>query len=135
MGYSFKNFSKAQKVQIYAFQNKPAIRSDSLFCDGTRDYRIPAEPKVGDQVKLKFRTAKFNADTVYVICDGQRYQMVVGERDQRFDYYEVTIPALTEDRVEYYFEIVSGNAICYYNKLGVPFAQSGVSNPGIMQKL
>lgn len=119
MGYSFKNFSKAQKVQIYAFQNKPAIRSDSLFCDGTRDYRIPAEPKVGDQVKLKFRTAKFNADTVYVICDGQRYQMVVGERDQRFDYYEVTIPALTEDRVDYYFEIVSGNAICYYNKLGV----------------
>ena len=67
MGYSFKNFSKAQKVQIYAFQNKPAIRSDALFCDGTRDYRIPAEPKVGDQVKLKFRTAKFNADTVYVI--------------------------------------------------------------------
>ena len=119
MGYSFKNFSKAQKVQTYAFQNKPAIRSDALFCDGTRGYRIPAEPKVGDPVKLKFRTAKFNADTVYVICDGQRYQMVVGERDQRFDYYEVTIPALTEDRVEYYFEIVSGNAICYYNKLGV----------------
>ncbi len=119
MGYSFKYFSKAQKVQIYAFRNKPAIRSDALFCDGTRDYRIPAEPKVGDSAKLKFRTAKFNVDTVYLICNGQRYQMVVGECDQSFDYYEVEIPALTEERVEYYFEITSGNATCFYNKLGV----------------
>ena len=100
MGYSFKNFSSAQKVLTYAFQNKPALRSDALFCDGTKEYRIPAEPMPGDEVTLKFRTAKFNVDVVYLICDGKRFEMSVQETDQLFDYYAVTLPALTSERVD-----------------------------------
>ncbi|MBQ9984019.1 MAG: glycoside hydrolase family 13 protein [Lachnospiraceae bacterium] len=119
MGFSFKNFNKAQKVLTYVFQNKPALRPDALFSDGTRDYRIPQEPMPGDEVTIKFRTAKANVDMVYMICDGERYEMQVVESDVLFDYHAVTLPPVGTDRVEYYFEVVAGNSTCYYNKLGV----------------
>ena len=92
MGYSFRSFTKAQKIQTYVFQNKPAIRSDALFADGTGDYRIPAEPMPGDSITLKFRTAKGNVDHVYLICDGNRMEMKVGETDAAFDYYYTECP-------------------------------------------
>ncbi len=118
MGFSFKNFTKAQKVINYVFQNKPALRPESLFCDGTGDYCVPPEPMPGDAVTLKFRTAKSNVDIVYLICDGERIKMEVVETDKAFDYYAATIPPLAEEIIEYYFEIVSGNSTCYFNKLG-----------------
>lgn len=119
MSFSFKNFTKAQKVQAYIFRNKPAIRLDALFCDGTKDYCIPEEPMPGDEVTLKFRTAKGNTDVVYLICDGQRLKMQITETDAVFDYYTVKLAPLKMEPIEYYFEVQSGNAFCYYNKLGV----------------
>lgn len=119
MGFSFRNYTKAQKVQSYVFQNKPVIRNDLLFSDGTGDYCIPAEPMPGDEVKLKFRTARCNVDAVYVICRGERLRMQVEETDASFDYYAVRIPPLKNEQVEYYFEIHGGNARCYYNRIGV----------------
>lgn len=129
---SFNSFTKAQKVLHYVFQNKPAIRSDALFCDGTEDYRSPVEPMVGDKVTIKFRTGIGNADTVTCICDGQRIPMQVGESDHSFDYYETTLPAISKDKVEYYFEIVSGNATCFYNKIGVQTEINPTYNFSIM---
>ncbi|MGN0437167.1 MAG: glycoside hydrolase family 13 protein [Lachnospiraceae bacterium] len=129
---SFYNFSKAQKVLHYVFQNKPAIRSDALFCDGTKDYRIPAEPVEGDEVVVKFRTAIGNVDKVTCICDGQRIPMKIGEKDHAFDYYEATLPAIHKDKVEYYFEITSGNATCFYNKIGVQTEVNPTYNFSIM---
>lgn len=119
MGFSFHMYTKAQKVQAYVFQNKPAIRTDALFCDGTGDYCIPAEPMPGDEVLLKFRTARCNVDCVYVICAGERREMQVEESDAVFDYHAVRIPPLKEESLEYYFEIHSGNVVCYYNRIGV----------------
>lgn len=132
MGYSFRDFTTAQKIQTYVFQNKPAIRSDALFCDGTGDYRIPAEPMVGDEVTVKFRTAIGNVDTVICICDGERIPMTIGERDGAFDYYEAKLPKISKDKVEYYFEIHSGNAKCYFNKLGVQTEVNATYNFSIM---
>lgn len=104
MGYSFRNYTNAQKVQAYVFQNKPAIRSDALFCDGTGDYRIPAEPMPGDEVILKFRTAKGNVDKVFVICDGERLEMRVTETDTAFDYYSVKLPQIGKEKLEYFLK-------------------------------
>lgn len=132
MDYSFKNRTKAQKVQTYVFQNKPVLRSDALFCDGTGDYRIPAEPMPGDEVTLKFRTATGNVDQVILICDGNRYDMKVQETDAMFDYYQVKIPPIEKSKVEYYFEIISGNALCYYNKIGVQTEVNPTYNFSIM---
>ena len=132
MGYSFKSYTNAQKVQAYVFQNKPAIRSDALFCDGTGDYRIPAEPMPGDEVILKFRTAKGNVDKVFAICDGERMEMRIMETDTAFDYYSVKLPQIEKEKIEYYFEIQSGNAACYYNKIGVQTEVNPTYNFSIM---
>ena len=132
MGYSFNSFTTAQKIHNYVFQNKPAIRSDALFCDGTGDYRIPAEPMVGDEVTIKFRTATGNVDTVMCICDGERIPMYICEGDGVFDYYEAKLPPTSKEKVEYYFEIQSGNAKCYYNKIGVQTEVNATYNFSIM---
>ena len=33
------------------------MNRDALFCDGTQDYVIPAEPKINEKIRLRFRTA------------------------------------------------------------------------------
>ena len=118
MSYSFRNYTKAQKVQAYVFNNKSAIRPDALFSDGTKEYRMPAEPMPGDEVTLKFRAALANVDSVYVICNGERYKMEIEESDTSFDYFAVKLPPIGEEKIEYYFEVTSGNATCFYNKIG-----------------
>lgn len=132
MGFMFQKFTHAQKVQAYVFNNQPAIRTDALFSDGTRQYREPAEPMPGDVVTVKFRTAKSNVDHVYVICDGNRIEMEVVESDEAFDYYSATFSEIHKDKVEYFFEIVAGNATCYYNKIGVEIENNPTYNFSIM---
>lgn len=119
MSFAFHNYTKAQKVQTYVFHTKPAIYTDALFSDGTKEYLIPAEPMPGDEITVKFRTAKANADHVYVIYDGNRIEMQVVESDGMFDYYAAKLDQIGKDKVEYYFEITTGNSTCYYNKIGV----------------
>lgn len=132
MSMMFRNYTHAQKVQTYVFNNKPALYTDALFSDATKQYRIPAEPMQGDVVTVKFRTAKANVDYVYVICDGERTQMTVTESDEMFDYYSAQLPPIHKDSVEYYFEIVAGTAICYYNKFGVQTENNPTYNFNIM---
>lgn len=132
MDFSLKKHTQAQKVQNYVFHNKPALRVDALFSDGTKEYRIPAEPMPGDEVILKFRTALANVDYVYVICAGERLKMNWEESDASFDYFSVKLPPIGEEKIEYFFEIVSGNAICYFNKIGVEYENNPDYNFNIM---
>ena len=132
MNFSFNNYTKAQKVQTYVFHNKPALRSDALFSDGTKEYRIPAEPMPGDEVTLRFRAALANVDHVFVICDGERLEMKLEESDASFDYFSVKLPPVGEKKIEYYFQIVSGNAMCYYNKIGIEYENNPTYNFSIM---
>ena len=89
----------------------------ALFADGTDSYRHPAELKVGDSVTLRFRTGQNNVDAVYLIYNGERCLMQVESRDGLFDYYSYTISEVTSD-IDYYYMILAGNVVCYYNKLG-----------------
>ena len=50
----------------------------ALFCDETSDYRIPQEPECNQKVRIRFRTARENADQVYMICGTTEIQY---ERD------------------------------------------------------
>ena len=132
MGTLFSNYTKAQRVQAYVFQNRPALKTGSLFSDGTKDYRIPAEPMPGDSLTLRFRTAKANVDYVYLVLDDQRIQMELEESDLLFDYYVYKIPSIGQERIEYYFEIIAGNARCFYNKIGVETENNPTYNFTIM---
>ena len=37
------------------------MNREALFCDGTQDYVIPAEPKENEKIKIRFRTAHNDA--------------------------------------------------------------------------
>ncbi|MBE5943662.1 MAG: glycoside hydrolase family 13 protein [Lachnospiraceae bacterium] len=107
----------AHKVFEYVFNTKTALNIGALFADGTEYYRTPAQVAKGESVTIKFRTAIDNVDAVYLIYDGNRVRMSVENSDSLFDYYAYTIPAV-DDNIDYYYEVVAGNVICYYNKLG-----------------
>ena len=108
----------SQSVINYIYSYKPIINYGALFSDGTERFRSPAEPKTGDEVTLRFRTARDNIDYVYVVYNGQRLRMEKTETDRLFDFYSITLPPL-EGRGYYYYEIGSGNVTIYYNKLGI----------------
>lgn len=66
---------------------------------------------------LRFRTGRNNVDAVYLVYNGERCNMQVESSDELFDYYAYTISEVTDD-IDYYYMVLAGNVICYYNKLG-----------------
>ena len=91
---------------------------DALFCDGTSSYVIPPEPGKGERIRLLFRTARDNADTVLLVADSGIYQMKRGFPRGAFDYYEIQWK-LGDEPFTYCFEIRCGDEVCYYNRTGV----------------
>ena len=91
---------------------RQVFNKEALFSDGTEYYRIPAEPKAGDTVTIKFRTQRNNVDSVYLVSQEQRVQMEICGTENGFDYYsaQVTIGA---DIFRYYFEIQYGCCLLY----------------------
>ena len=58
----------------------------ALFADGTKDYRNPMEPNIGDRLTLRFRTAKGSAKQVRLcICGQVKRKMLLADTDEWFD--------------------------------------------------
>lgn len=98
-------------------RNRFVLDKRALFCDETGDYRIPAEPDCGDKVTLRFRTGKDNVDSIYVIMNQTELKMEKVESKDNFDFFEISFVCGNE-QVVYYFEIIKGKEICFYNKIG-----------------
>ncbi len=113
-----KSVYERNRTQQYMMQMRPILWKQALFSDGTRDYRIPEEPKEHEDVTIRFRTARDNVDSVWLCGNGDRYLMRIAEHDEAFDYYDVTIRLGTET-FAYYFEIASGLLSCRYDRCGV----------------
>jgi len=118
MGLDLNKLSKYEKLNLYFETVLPTLNKEAIFSDGTGMFRTPCEPVCGDEVTIRLRTAKDNVDQVYLITSKERVLMNVGEKDHYFDYYEANI-TVGEEKIEYYFEIVSGTATCFYNSYGV----------------
>jgi len=93
------------------------MNRQALFCDGTGSYVIPPEPEANQNIRLRFRTGKGDADAVYLVTDSQRFEMEKESVRGRFDYYGINW-RLKEERFTYSFEIHHSEEVCYYNKLG-----------------
>lgn len=93
------------------------LDKSALFSDETCDYRIPPEPEAGEDVTIRFRTYRDNADCVYLIARRMEVKMRKANSTKLFDFYEATIK-LGKDQFLYYFEIDRGSEICFFNKLG-----------------
>ncbi|MBU3840268.1 MAG: glycoside hydrolase family 13 protein [Candidatus Ruminococcus intestinipullorum] len=94
------------------------MRENALFCDGTSEYVIPAEPAAFEKIHLKFRTAKDDVDEVYLVTDGREYSMKKECSKGIFDYYDIEWE-LGENMFSYYFRIRSKDEILYYHRCGV----------------
>ena len=97
------------RIQQYIMQMRPILRKRALFSDGTEDYRSPAEPKAGELVTIRFRTARDNVDAVWLCTEQKKYFMEKTESEGLFDYYSIDRYGVNQTpRPQYNFEIVPG---------------------------
>jgi glycosidase len=94
------------------------MNKNALFCDGTSDYVIPAEPGIHEKVRLRFRTARDDAQEVCLISGGEALQMQKISSGEVFDYYETKVQ-LTDTMFVYYFRIKSESEELCYHQCGV----------------
>lgn len=94
------------------------MNKNALFCDGTSDYVIPAEPGIHEKVRLRFRTARDDAQEVCLISRGEALQMQKISSGEVFDYYETKVQ-LTDTMFVYYFRIKSESEELCYHRCGV----------------
>ena len=113
------------------------MNREALFCDGTGDYVIPAEPEINEKVVLRFRTAHNDVDEVKLHAGEQIYTLWKMQTTGEFDFYEIEYQLGTEPFRDY-FEIKKGTEICYFSRYGVTYRaeeyysyiiQPGVSTP------
>ena len=94
------------------------MNREALFCDGTQDYVIPAEPDANEKIVLKFRTAHNDVEEVKLLTGDRSYSMWKISAGDEFDFYEIEWQLGTEP-FHYSFEIKSGEQLWYYNRYGV----------------
>ena len=81
------------------------MNRDALFCDGTQDYVIPAEPEKNEKIRLRFRTAHNDVEEVCLLVGGRSWTMWKVISGDDFDYYEIECQ-LGEEPFRYSFEIL-----------------------------
>ncbi|MCR5213139.1 MAG: glycoside hydrolase family 13 protein [Eubacterium sp.] len=90
----------------------------ALFTDGTPNFVTPAEPEPGDDITIRFRTARNNVDGVDIVIDDKHYPMTVAEYNGIFDFYQIVIKDV-KTTLEYYFEVHLDRLNVIYNRLGI----------------
>lgn len=90
---------------------------EALFTDQTEEFLTPAEPNPFDKVTIRFRTAVNNADNIYLCIADNEIIMQKTFKYGALDYYEVEID-LVDTPVHYFFKIVLGNEVWFYDRLG-----------------
>lgn len=106
------------KAQEYILQMRPSFNKAALFSDATQNYRTPMEPKAGEIVTIRFRTGRNNVDEVYLVSETGDEKMYLLESTSDYDYYSVDIK-LGQERFNYYFKVMSGHLVCYYDDKGL----------------
>ena len=94
------------------------MNTDALFSDGTSGYVLPPEPEINQKIKIRFRTAKDDADEVCLITNDKSFTMRKRYSKGVFDYYELKWQ-LGMEPLSYYFSVRSGSRRYYYNRCGV----------------
>ena len=94
------------------------MNREALFCDGTQDYVIPAEPKENEKIKIRFRTAHNDVEEVHILTGNSSYPMWKIVSEGEFDFYEIEWQ-LSDVPFSYLFEVKSGDQIRYFSRCGV----------------
>ena len=67
------------------FNTTTILNFGALFTDVTPNFVKPAEPDIGDDITIRFRTARNNADGVHLVMGDVHYPMKVVENNSIFD--------------------------------------------------
>lgn len=113
----FQNLSLSEKVHLHIQRTRPILNQQALFSDGGPNYCQPMEPKVGEEVTIRFRTARDNVEHVYFCTEEEKKEMKISSRNSLFDFYEIKI-RMGEKELCYYFEVDAGGQSCFFNKQG-----------------
>jgi alpha-glucosidase len=113
-----KQLYQLERNLKYITSMRPVFNKKALFSDMTGDYVIPPEPKPFSKVKIRFRTAKNNADYVFFVHNNEKSVMDKVEQTEDFDFYQIEVQ-LEDTKLEYYFEIHDGKVSCVYDLRGV----------------
>lgn len=100
------------------FNSVTILNFGALFTDGTPNFVKPAEPDIGDDVTIKFRTARNNVDGVDIVIGEEHFPMTLVSGTGIFDYYIYTFTNIRE-KLRYYFEVHSDRLTVVYNRLGI----------------
>ncbi len=112
--------SAAERLQFHTYHTQPTLNESALFTDGSSNFMMPMEPKTGDTVKVRFRTARANVEHLFLCMGEEKKEMRLIAQTEKFDFYQISFQ-MGEEMAEYYFEIHSGELCCYYNKKGPSF--------------
>ncbi|MGN1206647.1 MAG: glycoside hydrolase family 13 protein [Eubacterium sp.] len=93
------------------------LRRDAIFSSGTETFVTPLEPEKNGLVTLRCRTAKGNADEVYLVHEDSLLEMHIEYSTELFDFYAIDV-RLGEVPFSYYFKIQKENTVIYFNKRG-----------------
>jgi alpha-glucosidase len=96
----------------------PSINLNALHSDETELFHSPLEPKAGDIVTIRFRTAKDDVDEVVLVCGKQEFYLEKETSTDVFDYYKTEIVA-EDEIIRYYFEVRKNDEVVIYNRRGV----------------
>lgn len=111
------NLAAWEKNIIYMCKVRPTLHPRALYSDTTEYYRTPSEPMPGDEVTIRLRTGRYNVDKAYLYVNNQEIEMTRVKSEKMFDYYEAKI-TVAEEKIYYYFKVVSGRTVCFYNQIG-----------------
>jgi len=90
---------------------------DAVYSDETENYVSPCEPEPNEPVSVKLRTARDNADAVFLLTGESKFEMKKISSEDIFDYYETVI---RPDKKTYYrFMICKNGNAYYYNNRGL----------------
>ncbi len=96
----------------------PVLNVDALFSDMTGNFISPVEPDPGQTVTIRMRTARANVDEVFFVSGGEKKLMEPDGSEGVFDYYRISV-RVTDQILEYYFEVRSGNVSTCLLRFGV----------------
>lgn len=124
MNIDLNNKTQNDKKILYLQNVQPLLNKDALFSDESQEFRIPQEPDVNASVTIRFRTGVANVSKVFICTEDSEFAMTLEKSDSLFDYYSCQID-LQKAQFKYYFKIISGAIICYYDKAGVCDKRTG----------
>ncbi len=98
------------------------MNTEAIFSDGTRMFLNPPEPKPGDLVSIRVRTAHADVDEVYLRTADDRIPMQFDETEDGFDYFKVT-QQLADAVFSYCFELHADGEVVFLDRYGVDNSQ------------